>query len=592
MRKFILFYTLLCTMSVWALTIPQGTLYFDNSRTQYSHVRFVYGSNQRNETYALAMTQEGNKWRVDIPHTVNDMYRFTFVGGDIREGLYTQDFNTFKDSISHQAQLNRTATSEVQMNTNDIFVPESGDNWAQGAWMTLADWEMSHSTQPGTAQISGTLPVIYVNTKNSAPVTDTENQIKCTVYIDSESTEYASLGSATNPLAATIKGRGNYTWSGFDKKPYKLKFDVKQKVLGMPNNKHWCLMAGADDNLGFMRNPAGYMISEALQLRWTPRMRPVELVLNGQYQGLYFITEHVRIAAHRVRVREQAEGDTNPDSITGGWLVEIDNYSEPGNITFTEGNGQYVMVTIKEPENLSTAQRSYIENQIYTLNDALYAERTAGQPSPITQYLDIDEAAKYYLVQEIMEDCESYHGSCYLYKDLDSLGVADKWKFGPVWDFGNAYNRNWETWIYDSPIFAQYWIGQLATCPEFQQKVKEYWYVYYHDCKDSVRAQITTLATQIAQAAKNDAAVWNGTMGYNDNSNMAVKRNDFLSRYDWRIDWLYRQWGEGVKPQTYDVENASSQPSANSYRKILRDGQLYIVRGNRIYTVSGQSVAQ
>lgn len=31
------------------------------------------------------------------------------------------------------------------------------------------------------------------------------------------------------------------------------------------------------------------------------------------------------------------------------------------------------------------------------------------------------------------------------------LGIADKWKFGHVWDFGNAYDRHLEQWIYDGP---------------------------------------------------------------------------------------------------------------------------------------------
>ena len=137
MRRFLL--TTVCFLfasaTLLALTIPQGTLYFDNSKTGYSAVQFVYGSDLKNETYVLAMTQDGNKWRVEIPQTVKEMYRFTFVGASIRQGSYTQTFSTFKDSISHQLGLNRTATSEQQMNAGDIFVPSSGDNWAQGQWM-------------------------------------------------------------------------------------------------------------------------------------------------------------------------------------------------------------------------------------------------------------------------------------------------------------------------------------------------------------------------------------------------------------------------------------------------------------------------
>lgn len=68
---------LVLSIPAQALTIPQGTLYFDNNKTLYNAVCFVYGSDQRQETYVTPMTLDGNKWRVDIPQTVPDMYRFT-----------------------------------------------------------------------------------------------------------------------------------------------------------------------------------------------------------------------------------------------------------------------------------------------------------------------------------------------------------------------------------------------------------------------------------------------------------------------------------------------------------------------------------
>ncbi|MBQ3998073.1 MAG: CotH kinase family protein [Paludibacteraceae bacterium] len=584
MKRFLLALSIqLSAISLFALTIPKGTLYFDNSLTGYNAVRFVYGSDQRSETYALAMTKDGNKWRVEIPQTVTDMYRFTFVGGNIREGLYTQDFNTFKDSISHQLSLNRTATSDAQMKAGDIFVPQSSDNWAQGNWMSLTVWQASQGS--GTNSISGTLPVVYITTQNKQAITDTETQIPMTLYIDSVLADYRSLGSSQAPIPGTIKGRGNWTWRGFDKKPYKIKFDAKQKVLGMPNNRHWCLMANTDDYLGFLKMPAGLAVSEAVGLRWTPRMRPVELVLNGRYMGLYFLTEHVRIASNRVRIKEQADNETHADSITGGWLVEIDNYRTENNIEIDEGNGQHVMISLREPEVLSGAQRAYLENQLNGINNALYGSSSAR----LKQILDIDEAARYYLVQEIMEDCESYHGSCFLYKDRDSLGVADKWKFGPVWDFGNAYDRQQETWIYINPTWDQYWIGQLATWPEFQQAVKEQWWIYYHTQKDDVRNRISNIAGSITQAAKNDAQAWRNTTGYNDNSNMSAKLNDFLRRYDWRIQWLYSQLGEGIQPASWDNEEVSC-PSSATGRKVLRNGQIIIEKNGKTYTIFGQEI--
>ena len=590
-RIIALFFSIqLSVVSLFALTIPEGYLMFDNSKTQYEVVSFVFGSDQRAETYALRMDDTGGSiWTIHIPQTYTDMYRFTFVGGELPEGPIEQNFNDYKEYVSKTLNLYRTATSDAQMNDGEIFVPETGDNWAQGRWMTAQEFWGGGSTE-GKAEVSKTLPIVYVNTENNAEIPDQTTQVKMTLYIDSVVADYPSLGSAQAPIAGTIKGRGNWTWNGFDKKPYKIKFDVKHKVLGMPNNRHWCLMAHADDNLGFLRAYAGFRISKALQMRWTPRTRPVELVLNGQYKGLYFLTEHVRIASNRVKIKEQADNESRADSITGGWLVEIDNYQTENNIELDEGNGQHVMISLREPDELTNPQRTYIVNQMNALNNALYG----NSASTLQQLLDLDEAAKFYLVQEIMEDCESYHGSCFLYKDRDTLGVADKWKFGPVWDFGNAYNRKmWssdqsEAFIYENPSFEQYWIGQLATWPEFQKAVKEQWWIFYHTQKDAVRTKISEMATTITEAAKNDAAVWRNTNNYCDNSNMSGKLSDFLGNYDWRINWLYNQWGEGIKPATWGVEN--TPVDAVQSEKILKDGQLLIRRNGRLYTISGQLI--
>ena len=427
--------------------------------------------------------------------------------------------------------------------------------------------------------LTGTLPVVYLNTTGGVAITSKENYVTGSLYIDPLSTGYSALGSAEAPITGQFKGRGNWTWNGFDKKPYRIKLDSKQKVLGMPSNKHWCLMAHADDNLGFLKNYAGYQLSEALGLKWTPKTVPVELVLNGEYYGMYFLTEQVRVGSKRVNVTEQDDNAT--DSVSGGWLVEIDNYYEDGNVTVWEGNGQRVWITMKSPEVLSSQQRSYIEAQLNGLNNAIWGTSEAE----VWNRIDLEEAVKYYLIQELLEDCESYHGSCYLYKERDRNGRTEKWFFGPVWDFGNAYNRGWETWIYDSPMFPQYWIGKLSSWPAFQAKLQEVWYVFYHDKQSEVRTQIEALATTIKQGAQNDAARWNGTQNYCNNSDMTAKYNSFMDRFNWRINWLYKKWGEGTPPMAESLEANGERQEA---QKTLRDGQLLIIRNDKTYTIQGQ----
>ena len=89
-----------------------------------------------------------------------------------------------------------------------------------------------------TIEPSGTLPVIYINTSGGEAVTSTEEYLTATLYVDANGVEgFEDLGSADAPLDLQIKGRGNYTWKSFDKKPYRLKLAAKAPLLGMKKNK-------------------------------------------------------------------------------------------------------------------------------------------------------------------------------------------------------------------------------------------------------------------------------------------------------------------------------------------------------------------
>lgn len=444
---------------------------------------------------------------------------------------------------------------------------------------------------------SGTLPVMYITTKNNQQITR-DNAIDATLYVVGYG-DYPALGDADNQIPLTIRGRGNWTWSGFDKKPYKIVFaqGQGQKLLGMHKSKHWALLAGADEYFGFFKNTVGYMLSEQVGLPYTPHQVPVELVLNGSYEGLYFVTETIRIDNDRVNIHEQQDGETDPDLITGGWLIEIDNYWSEGNITFNEDNGQYVMVTPQSPEDLSTVQRDYITEQLSELNASIYNRGN----QPLEQILDLTDAARYYLVQEIMEDCESYHGSCYLYKDRDStanpltdnsLTVIPKWHFGPVWDFGNAYNRHQERFIYDRPSFSQIWIEQICQHEQFYQLLLKLWYQYRQYGHNKVLDELDTFASTIASAARRDAQRWNG---YNARTcdNVANRKQEFLHLMNWRLDWLYSQWGEGDSTPLTDTESVQ----INTYDKnrqpahiMILNGQLLIERDGHQYTLTGLKV--
>ena len=67
---------------------------------------------------------------------------------------------------------------------------------------------------------------------------------------------------------------------------------------------------------------------------------------------------------------------------------------------------------------------------------------------------------------------------------------------------------------------------------------------------------------------------------------MTDRRNDFIDRYNWRINWLYKQWGEGIQPTAESLEYKDERLE-NKTQKILRDGKMIILRNGKTYTASG-----
>ena len=137
------------------------------------------------------------------------------------------------------------------------------------------------------------------------------------------------------PIDMRIRGRGNYTWNDFEKKPFRLKLNMGVSVLGLKKSKNFVLLVAADDDLGFLRVPVGFELSKIFEMKYTPAYVPVELVINGDYKGLYFFTEHIRVDSERVDINKQLDNQTDPNLVTGGWLIEIDNYDSSEQVAIT-----------------------------------------------------------------------------------------------------------------------------------------------------------------------------------------------------------------------------------------------------------------
>lgn len=133
-----------------------------------------------------------------------------------------------------------------------------------------------NDNEPIAQPISGTLPVVYVNTEGGAPIVSKEDYLNAALWIDPVGVEgVEALGSADEPVTLQIRGRGNSSWQ-MRKKPFKLKFAKKQRPFGFPKSKHFALLAHAGTQT-YMQGEAAYEMARVIGLGWVPRSFPVEV---------------------------------------------------------------------------------------------------------------------------------------------------------------------------------------------------------------------------------------------------------------------------------------------------------------------------
>ncbi len=277
--------------------------------------------------------------------------------------------------------------------------------------------EPREPSEPGRAEISGTLPVLYIETENHEPIVSKEKYLNATYRLDAMGIEdVSSIGTESEPLQMQIRGRGHSSWRG-NKKPYKIKLEKKTAILGLEKNKHWALLKPTENTV------AGLKLGKIMGMAWTPSFRPVEVVLNGDYIGLYFLTETIRIDENRVNIYEQQDLETDPALIKGGWLVEVDNYLDECQITIPENNRWNLTIRYHSPEDLSEAQLEWLTNEFKAINAAIYSSDKTS--TGWEKYIDVESMARFFILQEVMDNPDGFHGSFYLHKDLTDNSRAD-----------------------------------------------------------------------------------------------------------------------------------------------------------------------
>lgn len=348
-----------------------------------------------------------------------------------------------------------------------------------------------------------------------------------------------------------VKGRGNTTWKQI-KKPYQLKFKEKEGFFGIGESKKWVLLANYLDPT-FLRNDIAFYLEELLDEPYKMEGSFIELSIDNNYRGLYYLSEKVEIGKPRVNL-----------SSDSGILVELDNiYGVLDGCYYSNDNDCIIVKDLTNEDAETTIMQDFIDN--------FNLVRTAAKKKDyekLTSLIDVDSFARYYLLSEFTVNPDAYNTSFYMYKD----GKEDKIHAGPGWDFDLALgNKAWVAKGIDQDIFfspfetmaLRNYLGKtdeaphlnslstivydLMDIPEFKQRVREVYQETLSGKGDEILDYIRSQAEYIKPATLRDQKRWKSEANFDE-------------EIDYLIDWVAKRYDHFEETYKISLDQAPEPP--------------------------------
>ena len=345
-----------------------------------------------------------------------------------------------------------------------------------------------------------------------------------------------------------IELRGS-TSQGHNKKPYgfetRMDDDVTNRnvsLIGMPPENDWILNP-MNDEPSFLRDCLSYGLYRDLGY-YAPRTRYCEVIVNGDYRGLYFLTEKIKIDKNRVDIAALDSTDNSSPNISGGYIVKADKLSGDevpawSTPAYDYWEDVYYMYHDPKPEAITPEQGLYIQqyfNSLFMDIDHQNENVNTGFPSLI----DIPTFIDYMIIGELASNVDIYQKSTFFHKDR-----GGKLRAGPVWDFNLAYGYDFGSVGRSGYNVLQFDNGDNTGSDFWHQLYENDTYrCYLYERWNKVTGEggalhlnrvygiIDSLAGVIAEALPRERARWNRTYNYTNHINTM---KTWLAN---RVNWL------------------------------------------------------
>lgn len=450
------------------------------------------------------------------------------------------------------------------------------------------------------------LPTLYL-TSSSA----TENR----TYIDTSKTNTTTaalrmLDAAGDEIGVgnikELKARGNSTFAYALKKSYQIKLETTADLLQTGESvETWVLLANYFDAT-LMHDKLFKDMATQLDMRYTASCNWVNLYYDGEYRGVYLLSEKNAVKSTGVNIIDMEKayealnegygtnmhttiGNANgvtytyttglaePDNITGGYLLEL-NYSEPDEVSgFITKRGKGV--NVKSPEWCGESAMQYISGYYQAFEDAVYAVDDSGAYTGYNEstgkyyyeYVDRDSLVKIFLMQELALNPDGFISSLYFYKDADGIMYA-----GPIWDQDMTLGTGWSKQISPDTTDYHYLAEALIQIPDFRAAVNSYYTEHFAPLANRLIEEDGTIAEYEAllmDSAEMNFVLWPYIRIGNPTEDGHIWQNatyagvvaDMQSWITKRISYLDSTFGKTV----YELGDVNMDGVVNSYDAVL-----------------------
>ena len=304
---------------------------------------------------------------------------------------------------------------------------------------------------------SSNLPIVVIDTFEGQEIPN-DPKIDATMkIIFRENQQRNFLTDVSDPNALDYDGPIKIEYRGsssslLDKKQYAFTpyDDLGEKInvpfLEMPTENDWILNGLAYDP-SYMRDFLSYKLSNLIG-NYASRGKYCELVLNGEFRGIYVLQEKLKADDSRIDIKKIKDDDLTLPKLTGGYITKTDKIEGSDTVAWGMDNyGGWQSNFVHEHPKSSEVmpeQHSYIENEFLTLqsyvNNPSNSSIIEGYPSII----DVPSFIDFIILNEISSNADGYEFSTFFHKDRN-----DKLRAGPIWDFNLTFGNDLFQWGYD-----------------------------------------------------------------------------------------------------------------------------------------------